>query len=147
MKRRYVAIVHGRMRAASGVVDTPIGRDPRHRQRMAVLPTGKGKRAVTRWRVVGRFPHFTQLAVSLETGRTHQIRVHLASLGHPVVGDAVYGGRSRPPMPFEGLALHAAELSFVHPGTHEVQHFTACIPPRIADLLCHLGHMLGPQMR
>ena len=147
VKRRYVAIVHGRMRAASGVVDAPIGRDPRHRQRMAVLPTGKGKRAVTRWRVVERFPHFTELAVSLETGRTHQIRVHLASLGHPVVGDAVYGGKSRSPVPFEGLALHAADLSFVHPGTQEVQHFTASIPPRIAGLLCHLGHIPGAQVR
>ena len=147
VKRRYVAIVHGRTRAASGVVDAPIGRDPRHRQRMAVLPAGKGKRAVTRWRVMERFPHFTALDVSLETGRTHQIRVHLASLGHPVVGDVVYGGRSRPPMPFEGLALHAAVLSFVHPGTHDVHHFTASIPSRIAGLLCHLGNMPGTETR
>jgi 23S rRNA pseudouridine1911/1915/1917 synthase len=147
VKRRYVAVVHGRMRAASGVVDAPIGRDPRHRQRMAVLPIGKGKRAVTRWRVVERFPQFTHLDVSLETGRTHQIRVHLASLGHPVVGDPVYGGRSRPPLPFEGLALHAAGLSFVHPGTQEVQDFTASVPARMAHLLCHLGNTPGTEMR
>jgi 23S rRNA pseudouridine1911/1915/1917 synthase len=147
VKRRYVAIVHGRVRAASGVVDAPIGRDPRHRQRMAVLPAGKGKRAVSRWRLVERFPQFTHLDVSLETGRTHQIRVHLASLGHPVVGDSVYGGRSRPPLPFEGLALHAAALSFVHPGTQEVQHFTAALPARIERLLCHLGNTPGTEAR
>jgi 23S rRNA pseudouridine1911/1915/1917 synthase len=140
VKRRYVAIVHGRVRTASGVVDAPIGRDPRHRQRMAVLPGGKGKRAVTRWRVVERFPDFTQLDVSLETGRTHQIRVHMASLGHPVVGDRVYGGKARLPLLVEGLALHAAGLSFVHPGTQEVKNFTASVPARIDRLLCLLGN-------
>jgi 23S rRNA pseudouridine1911/1915/1917 synthase len=145
--RRYVAIVHGRVRAASGMVDAPIGRDPRHRQRMAVRPAGKGKRAITRWRVVERFPHFTRLEVTLETGRTHQIRVHLASLGHPVVGDRVYGGKSRPPLPFEGLALHAAALSFVHPASQEVQDFSASLPARMERLLCHLDNVAGPGVR
>src|SRR5207249_2462799 len=112
--RRYRAIVHGRVTAASGVVDTPIGRHPRDRVRMAVLPRGRGKRAVTRFEVLERFRHFTDLDVRLETGRTHQIRVHMASLGHPVAGDHVYGGRPARaplPVPFEGLALHAAALA------------------------------------
>jgi 23S rRNA pseudouridine1911/1915/1917 synthase len=138
MTRRYVAVVHGRIRAPSGVVDAPLGRDPSHRQRMAVRPPGKGKRAVTRWRSTEKFGHFTVLDVRLETGRTHQIRVHMASLGHPVVGDRTYGGKQRPPIPFTGLALHAAELSFLHPATHAVQRFTASLPQRMEELLCHL---------
>ena len=140
VSRRYAAVVHGCPAAASGVVDAPIGRDPHHRQRMAVRPAGKGKRAVSRWRVVERFAQHTHVEVSLDTGRTHQIRVHLASLGHPVVGDAVYGARRRPPIAFEGLALHAAALAFLHPGTHEMQHFTASLPDRMERLLCHLRY-------
>jgi 23S rRNA pseudouridine1911/1915/1917 synthase len=147
VSRHYVAVVHGRLRAASGVIDAPIGRDPRHRQRMAVRPAGQGKRAVTRWRVVERFPHFTHVDVSLETGRTHQIRVHLASLGHPVVGDRTYGGTRRPPIPFEGLALHAARLSFLHPASHALHEFAASLPPRIEALLCHLRNTAGADAR
>ena len=136
--RRYRAIVHGRVKAAEGVVDTPIGRHPRDRIRMAVLP--RGKRAVTRYKVLERFPHFSDLDVSLETGRTHQIRVHMASLGHPVAGDALYGGRTRrsPPETLEGLALHAAELAFVHPVTESRLQFASPLPARMERLLSQL---------
>ena len=137
--RRYRAVVHGRVKAADGVVDAPIGRHPRDRVRMAVVP--RGKRAVTRYRVLERFSHFSDLDVRLETGRTHQIRVHMASLGHPVAGDPLYGGRAaRAPLPasLEGLALHAAELAFVHPVTESRLQFASPLPPRIERLLSQL---------
>ncbi|HXU90663.1 MAG TPA: RluA family pseudouridine synthase [Methylomirabilota bacterium] len=137
--RRYRAVVHGRVRAGEGFVDAPIGRHPRDRVRMAVVP--RGKRSLTRYRVLERFSHFTDLDVKLETGRTHQIRVHMASLGHPVVGDAIYGGRAaRVPLPvaLDGLALHAAELAFVHPVTDSRLQFASPLPARIVRLLTHL---------
>ncbi len=143
VKRRYRAVVHGRVGAASGVVDQPIGRHPRDRVRMAVLPRGRGKPAVTRYAVLERFSHFTELDVRLETGRTHQIRVHLASRGPPVAGDRVYGGRTARaplPAPLEGLALHAAELGFVHPVTQTRMEFASPLPPRMERLLSHLRH-------
>jgi 23S rRNA pseudouridine1911/1915/1917 synthase len=135
--RRYVAILHGRLGPATGVVDAPIGRDPRHRQRMAIVRGGR--RALTRYRVLERFAAFTCVEARLETGRTHQIRVHMASLGHPVVGDDTYArGKGRPPVPLEGLALHAGELAFVHPFTHEPVRFSAPLPPRLEGLLAYL---------
>ena len=137
--RRYRAVVHGRLKAGEGIVDAPIGRHPRDRIRMAVVP--RGKRSVTRYRVLERFSHFTDLDVKLETGRTHQIRVHMASLGHPVAGDDVYGGRAARvplPVPLDGLALHAAELSFVHPVTEARLQFASPLPARIVRLLSHL---------
>lgn len=140
--RRYRAIVHGRVTAASGVVDKPLGRHPHDRVRMAVLPRGRGKPAVTRFTVLERFRHFSDLEVKLETGRTHQIRVHMASLGHPVAGDRVYGGRTtREPLPvsFDGLALHAAELAFVHPVTRSRLEFASPLPPRMMRFLSHLS--------
>lgn len=139
--RRYRAVVYGRVTAGSGVVDKPLGRHPHDRVRMAVLPRGRGKPAVTRFTVLERFKDFSDLEVKLETGRTHQIRVHMASLGHPVAGDRVYGGRAvRQPMPvaFEGLALHAAELAFVHPVTQSRLEFASPLPPRMVRLLAHL---------
>jgi len=137
--RRYRAIVHGRVKATEGIVEAPIGRHPRDRVRMAVVT--RGKRAVTRYRVLERFSHFSDLDVRLETGRTHQIRVHMASLGHPVAGDDLYGGRAgRAPLPVspEGLALHAAELAFVHPVTESRLQFASPLPPRIERLLSQL---------
>jgi 23S rRNA pseudouridine1911/1915/1917 synthase len=138
--RAYLAVVHGRVRTDAGIVDKPIGRHPHDRVKMAVRPAGRGKRAVTRYRVLERFDDLTLIEARLETGRTHQIRVHMASLGHPVAGDPVYGGRRRRPLPvpFEGLALHAAALAFLHPVTGELREFTAPLPPRIDGLLSHL---------
>jgi len=138
--RRYLAVVHGTMDRADGVVDAPIGRHPHDRVRMAIRPAGSGKRARTRFHVLERFPAFTYLELGLDTGRTHQIRVHMASLGHPVAGDAVYGGSRRRdlPVPLEGHALHAAGLRFVHPVTHEPNEFTSPLPSRIERLLIHL---------
>jgi 23S rRNA pseudouridine1911/1915/1917 synthase len=137
--RVYLAVVHGRLTRAEGRVDAPIGRDPHHRQRMAIRPAGQGRRAVTRFRLVERLGDFSLVECRLETGRTHQIRVHLASLGHPVVGDVAYGrGRPRPPVELEGVALHAARLAFVHPVTQERMEFSAPLPARIERLLSHL---------
>ena len=137
--RRYLAVVHGRVRTNEAVVDAPIGRHPTDRVKMAIRPAGRGKRAVTRYRVLERFAEFTLVEVRLETGRTHQIRVHLASLGHPVVADSVYGNpRTRSPIPLDGYALHATGLAFVHPAFRKMIECAAPIPARIERLLLHL---------
>jgi 23S rRNA pseudouridine1911/1915/1917 synthase len=137
--RVYLAIVHGNVARAEGKIDAPIGRDPLHRQRMAIRPTGQGRRAVTRFRVLERFDAYTLVECRLETGRTHQIRVHLASLGHPVAGDDTYGrGRPRPPVDVEGVALHATRLAFVHPVTQRQVEFSSPLPPRLERLVSHL---------
>jgi 23S rRNA pseudouridine1911/1915/1917 synthase len=142
VSRRYLAVVHGTLAHAQGVIDAPIGRHPRDRTRMAVLPAGRGKRAVTRYRVLERFPKAgaTSLEARLETGRTHQIRVHLAAQGHPVVGDDTYRARSvrRLDVPIDGLALHAAELAFDHPVTGLRVTFAVPLPQRMERLLSRL---------
>ena len=129
------------------MIDKPIARDPRSRVRMAVARAGTGKRAVTRFRALERFGGYTYLECRLETGRTHQIRVHLASLGHPLVGDATYGAkraRQQDTLPADlveglgGVALHAAGLSFLHPATGEMVELSSPLPNRIARLLSHL---------
>lgn len=146
--RRYLALAHGEIQSAGGVIEAPIGRDPRQRTRMAVLPAGRGKHAVTRFRVLERFKAYTYLEAQLETGRTHQIRVHLASMGHPVVGDQTYRRRATPRLidptvaalveGLDGIALHAAVLAFTHPITRERLEFRAPLPERIERLLAHL---------
>jgi 23S rRNA pseudouridine1911/1915/1917 synthase len=148
VSRRYLAVVHGVPARSEAVIDAPIGRHPRDRVRMAVRPVGRGKRAVTRYRVLERFPAVpaAYLEVRLETGRTHQIRVHLAAEGHPVLGDGVYRRRSVP-LPDadpQGLALHAAELGFVHPVTGERVTLAVPLPHRMERLLSHLRDIQKP---
>lgn len=133
VRREYLALVHGVVAQQEGTVDAPIGRDPRHRTRMAVVASGR--RAVTHYRVVERFPRATLLAIRLETGRTHQVRVHCAHIGHPVVGDPVYARRPNP-WGMRRQALHACRLAFAHPVDGQEMTFDAPLPP---DLDVALG--------
>ena len=139
VSREYDALVIGAVTAGS-TVDAPIGRDPRHRTRMAVALGGR--RAVTHFSVSERFTRHTLLRVKLETGRTHQIRVHLAHLRHPIVGDAVYGARRRSGVAsadaFPRQALHARHLAFAHPASGELLSFEAPLPADFQALLAAL---------
>lgn len=129
--RKYVAIVHGVIPHDYGTIDAPIGRDPRDRQSMAVVENGK--EAVTHFRVLERFEHYTFVECQLETGRTHQIRVHMKYIGYPLAGDPKYGPRKT--LPIDGQALHAGVLGFHHPRTGEYLQFEAPIPHEFERLL------------
>jgi 23S rRNA pseudouridine1911/1915/1917 synthase len=139
VERRYLALVQGRLPAESGTVDAPVGRHPRDRKRMAVVPAG-GRRAVTHWRVLETFPATQLVEATLETGRTHQVRVHLASLRHPLVGDRTYGAdptlaaRLGVARPF----LHAWRLVFTHPATGQRVELTEPLPPDLQPVLDRL---------
>jgi 23S rRNA pseudouridine1911/1915/1917 synthase len=134
--RRYLALVHGRVKEDSGVIDAPVGRDPRDRQRMAVTARNS-REAVTRYKVLERPGDYTLLELKLETGRTHQIRVHLAFIGHPVAGDPKYGPH-RPHFGLAGQFLHAAVLGFNHPRTGAYLEFSAPLPPELEAILREL---------
>ena len=131
--RKYRAIVCGNLKEDEGTVDAPLGRHPQDRKKMAIVRTG-GKRAVTHYRVLKRFGNYTYIECQLETGRTHQIRVHMASLGHPLLGDEVYG-RVKSPFKLEGQTLHAMVLGFIHPTTGEYMEFEAPLPEYFEKLL------------
>jgi len=131
--RRYRAIVCGNIREEEGTIDAPIGRSRTDRKKMAV-DREHGKRAVTHYRVLERFGNYTYIECQLETGRTHQIRVHLAHIHHPVLGDDVYGS-SRCPWKLQGQTLHAMVLGFIHPSTGQYVEFTAPLPEYFQKLL------------
>ena len=124
--RRYRAVVHGNIKDDEGTVDAPIGRNPKDRKKMAVT-TENSRNAVTHYKVLERFGSFTYIECQLETGRTHQIRVHMAYKGHPVAGDPVYGPRNTP-TEMNGQCLHAGLIGFIHPRTGEYLQFEAPLP-------------------
>ena len=131
--RKYLAVVHGAIKEDEGTVDAPIGRHPVERKKMSVNEKN-GRHAVTHYRVLRRFSGYTYIECQLETGRTHQIRVHMASIGHPLVGDEVYGPR-KCPFSLQGQTLHAAVLGFIHPRTGEYLEFWAPLPEYFEKLL------------
>jgi len=130
LQRRYRAVVIGNIKNESGTVSAPVGRHPVDRKKMAVVPGGRA--AVTHYKVVERYRGYTQLALQLETGRTHQIRVHMAHIGHPVLGDPVYGRKTKWERAHEellcGQCLHAKSLELIHPKTGEQMHFDSPLP-------------------
>lgn len=134
--RVYHAVVYGNLREDEGFVEAPIGRDPRDRKKMAVTPVNS-KYAYTGWRVLERFGNFTYIACQLKTGRTHQIRVHMASIGHPLAGDPVYGPRNCI-RSLGGQCLHAKELGFTHPATGEWMRFDSELPGWFQEYLIRL---------
>ena len=137
LSRTYEAVVRGNLREDAGTVDRPIGRHPTDRKRMAV--TEKNSRpAVTHWEVIARYRGYTHVRCKLETGRTHQIRVHMASLGHPLLGDFTYGAPS-PEKGLEGQCLHARALRFLHPRTGETLRLDTPLPDYFLEVLARLG--------
>lgn len=132
--RKYTALVHGHIAHDKGTIDAPIGRDPKDRQKQAIVDNGK--HAVTHFQVVERFGDFTLVECRLETGRTHQIRVHMNYIGFPLVGDPKYGPKKT--IDFGGQVLHAGVLGFVHPITNEYLEFEAPIPVDFVNLLSEL---------
>lgn len=129
--RKYTALVHGHIPHDKGTIDAPIGRDSRDRQSMAVID--KGKHAITHFRVIERYGNFTLVECRLETGRTHQIRVHMKYIGFPLAGDPKYGPKKT--IEFNGQALHAGVVGFIHPRTEEYLEFEAPLPEEFTTLL------------
>ena len=132
LARTYECIVVGALREDRGTVDAPIARHPTDRKRMAVVVGGR--EAVTHWEVIARYPGYTHVRCRLETGRTHQIRVHMAYIGHPILGDTVYGAKKEVPG-LTGQCLHAVGLRFLHPRTHEVVELSCPLPDEFTRML------------
>lgn len=131
--RKYRAIVYGRISNDEGVVDAPIGRHPTDRKKMAINERN-GKPAITHYKVLERFEKYTYIECQLETGRTHQIRVHMTSIGHPLLGDEVYGN-AKCPFKLEGQTLHAMTIGFIHPSTNQYVEYEAPLPEYFERLL------------
>ncbi len=129
--RKYVALVHGRIKENTGVINAPIGRSPKDRKKQAVVANGRP--AITHFKVLERFADYTLVSCRLETGRTHQIRVHMQYIGHPLVGDPLYGPKKT--IHGNGQFLHAQELGFEHPRTHELMIFSAPLPEVFEKIL------------
>jgi len=132
LARTYECIVTGNMKEDSGTVDAPIARHPSDRKKMAIVAGGRS--ALTHWEVIARYPGYTHLRCRLETGRTHQIRVHMAYLGHPILGDTVYGAK-RPVAGLTGQCLHAVGLRFIHPRTGEMVELSCPLPDEFTAML------------
>ena len=143
--RRYLAIVNGVPKASEGTVDAPLARSAANRKKIAIVEGNRGKRAVTHWRRIEVLKDAALVECRLETGRTHQVRVHMASIGHPLVGDPVYGrsgkthGKILKELQFHRQALHAAELGFTHPVTKRRLSFASAMPPDMQELMSALG--------
>jgi 23S rRNA pseudouridine1911/1915/1917 synthase len=145
VERRYLAIVSGVPKVAEGTIDAPLARSSANRKKIAIVETGRGKRAVTHWGRLTALRDAALVECRLETGRTHQVRVHMASIGHPLLGDPVYGGAGKThrklliEMSFHRQALHAAELGFIHPVTKHRLSFASAMPPDMQELFNALG--------
>lgn len=140
LARTYECIVWGRIKEESGTINAPIGRHHADRKRMAITPDGR--EAITHYEVIAYYNGFTHLRCRLETGRTHQIRVHLESIGHPILGDMVYGHK-KAEKGLEGQCLHARSLRFIHPRTEQPVELSCDLPDYFKDVISHLGNATG----
>ncbi|MBQ4577453.1 MAG: RluA family pseudouridine synthase [Clostridia bacterium] len=138
LARTYEAVVIGNLKEDRGTVDAPLGRSPKDRKKMAIIPDGR--RAVTHYEVIARYPGYTHVRCKLETGRTHQIRVHMASLGHPIAGDEVYGP-SKSKVDLGGQCLHARQLTFLHPADGKARLVESELPEYFRNFLDKLERM------
>lgn len=137
VNRIYEGIVYGNVKEDEGTIEAPIGRHPIDRKKMAINEKN-GKDAITHYKVLERFGNYTYMQFKLETGRTHQIRVHMASMGHPLLGDDVYSSGRSPYKNLQGQTLHAKTIGFIHPKTHEYMEFSAPLPEYFEKLILQL---------
>ncbi len=142
LRREYEAVARGRFRDDAGTVDAPVGRCPTDRKKMAVTERNS-RAAVTHWEVIARYEGYTHIRCRLETGRTHQIRVHMAYIGHPLLGDELYSRAKKPEKGLTGQCLHARAIEFTHPRTLERLRFETELPAYFTDVLSRLGPEIG----